>query len=360
MKRILFLSLFFIGRPALAQQAENMIIITTDGLRWQELFMGMDSAIANNPAFNQRDSAYIFSNYWSENASERRKKLMPFFWSGIEQQGQIYGNRLHGNFVNNSNPYWFSYPGYSEIFTGFPDEKINSNEHPDNPHKTILEFLNEQEAFKGKLAAFTAWHAFNRILAESRAGFPVIAAYDTVPGKDLSAEQKLLNTMLLNSHRPWKSSECLDMFTHYSAMDYLKNKKPKVLYIGYGETDEWAHAGQYRFYLDAARQFDSWVREIWEYLQSQPQYRNKTALLITTDHGRGDKVKKQWTDHGSKVSGADEIWLALIAPGVAAKGELKINLQIYQKQFAQTIARLLGQTYSASHPIGEPVNEIWK
>lgn len=68
-----------------------------------------------------------------------------------------------------------------------------------------------------------------------------------------------------------------------------EKNKPRVLYIAYGETDEWAHAGQYRFYLDAAKQVDAWIKKIWEFVQTDPQYKNKTALLITVDHGRGDK-----------------------------------------------------------------------
>jgi hypothetical protein len=77
----------------------------------------MDSAIANNSKFNQGDSSYIFEKYWSNNENERRKKLMPFFWNTIVNHGQIYGNRKLDNKVNNANPHWFSYPGYSEIMT---------------------------------------------------------------------------------------------------------------------------------------------------------------------------------------------------------------------------------------------------
>ena len=93
-----------------AQQTENIIIITTDGFRWQEVFKGMDSSIANNSKFNQGDSSYIFEKYWSNNENERRKKLLPFFWNTIVNHGQIYGNRKLDNKVNNANPHWFSYP----------------------------------------------------------------------------------------------------------------------------------------------------------------------------------------------------------------------------------------------------------
>ena len=87
MKKIIFLFSFLFVNPfniSYAQKtAENIIIITTDGLRWQEVFGGMDSAIANNRKFNQGDSSYIFKNYWAADVNERRKKLLPFMWNYI-------------------------------------------------------------------------------------------------------------------------------------------------------------------------------------------------------------------------------------------------------------------------------------
>ncbi|MCU7552811.1 LTA synthase family protein [Chitinophagaceae bacterium LB-8] len=360
MKQFIILNwlFFFFSTLTNAQgKIENIIIVTTDGFRWQEVFMGMDTAIANNKRYNQGDSTYIYKNYWDSNVEERRKKLMPFTWTTIAQKGQLYGNRIYGNKVDNANPYWFSYPGYSEIFTGYPDEKINANSYPNNHLTTVLEFLNKQPGYKGKVAAFGAWEAFNRIFNEPRCGFPVFAAFDTFPGK-VTVQQKLLNKLLSNSFKPWHKDECLDVFTHYAALEYLKTNEPKVLFIGYGETDEWAHAGEYRFYLDAAKQVDQWISEIWTYVQNHPKYKNKTALLITTDHGRGDKNKSQWTDHGSEVTGASEIWLAVLAPGFSSKGEVKESMQLYQKQYAQTIAKMLGFTFGASHTVAGEVKEV--
>ena len=355
-----FLFLLFLLNSIKAQQPENIIIITTDGYRWQELFKGMDSAIANNSKFNQGDSSYIFENYWSNNESERRKKLMPFFWNTIVNHGQIYGNRKFNNKVNNANPYWFSYPGYSEIMTGYADTTINSNEFPPNPNVTLLEFLNQQPKFKNKVAAFGAWDAFDRILNQQRSGIPVFSAFDTIGEKNPTANERLINAMMQDSYRPFGNGECLDVFTHYAAMEYLKTKKPKVLYISYGETDEWAHHGYYRSYLDAAHLVDKWIKEIWTYIQSDAQYKNKTALFITTDHGRGDNNKEEWTSHGQKIADAYEIWFAAIGTGIAAKGEQKDNVQLYQQQFAQTIAKLLGYTFKASHPISPEINSVLK
>lgn len=351
----IFIISFLLSTGYAQPKIENIILVTTDGFRWQEVFGGLDPAIAGNKEFNQGDSIWLQKNYGGENAIERRKKLMPFIWNTIGTKGQIYGNRTNGNFVNNANPYWFSYPGYNEILTGFPDTAINSNDYPPNPHVNLLEYLSKRDTYKGKVAAFGAWEAFDRILNEKRSGFQVVSAFDTTAG-NLNQKQKLINSMLQNSFRPFHNDECLDVFTHYAAMEYLKNNKPKLMYISYGETDEWAHAGKYRYYLDAAHQVDAWLNEIWNFIQSDLQYKDKTALFITTDHGRGDKIKKEWTDHGSEIKDASEIWFALIAPGINPKGEVIEKKQLYQKQFAQTISHLLGIHFEPSHPVGEAIS----
>jgi arylsulfatase A-like enzyme len=360
MKILFVLLAVIISATGIAQSSQNIIVITTDGLRWQELFKGMDSAIANNKKFNQGDSAYIYKNYWASSEEERRKKLMPFFWTMIKEQGVIYGNRTQHNKVDVANRYWFSYPGYNEIMTGYPDTLVNSNGYKPNPHVTVLEFLNNQSALKGKVAAFAAWNAFDRILNEQRSGIPVVNGFDDCGGNNPAAAEKLINEMRRNSYKPWQEDECLDMFTHYAAMEHLKTRKPGVLYISYGETDEWAHGGQYKNYLDAARQVDEWIKDIWLFVQRDPQYAGKTTLLFTTDHGRGDINKEQWTDHGSDVPGAGEIFLAAIGPSVKAEGEVKKEQQLFQMQVAQTIAKIMGYTYKANHLIAPAIEDMFR
>ena len=359
MKTLLSLALLISCLQLAAQKTENVIIITTDGYRWQEVFGGMDKIIADDKRFNQGDSAYLFSQYWADDIETRRKKLMPFFWSTIASQGQLYGNRLYGNRVSVSNPYWFSYPGYSEIMCGFVDTAINKNEYKANPNTTLLEFLDRQPVLKSKVAAFGAWDAFNRILNEERSGIPVVAAFDSCGGKNPTANERLINAMLNQAHKEWKE-ECYDVFTHFEAMEELRTRKPRVLYIAYGETDEWAHGRQYRSYLDAAHQFDAWVKQIWDQVQSDPQYRNKTALFITTDHGRGNISKDRWTSHGASIEDAYQIWFAALGPNTPAMGEVKTEGELFQKQFAQTIAKMMGYTFTAEHPVAEEIRSVLK
>lgn len=355
MHKFLFVLFFALPLYHLQAQApvkvENFILITLDGMRWQEVFGGADTALINDKRFNQNDSAAIMAKYWAATPQERRKKLMPFLWNSIASEGRIYGNRLLGNKVDNANPYWFSYPGYSEILCGFVDTAINTNSYPPNPNTNVLEFIHSQKAFKGAVAAFGAWDAFDRILNESRAGFPVVSGRDACGGEYPTPREQLLNDMKRDAYTPFGDAEQLDVFTHYAAMEFLRNNHPKVLYIAYGETDEWAHHSHYKDYLDAARQTDAWIGEIWRFIQADPQYRNKTALLITTDHGRGDLAKAEWTSHGSKVADSHEIWIAAMGPGLSKGGEMNNAGQLYQQQVAATVAEWLGLDFKAKHPV---------
>jgi len=340
--------------PASGQTTvENIIVVTLDGMRWQEVFGGVDTALAFDKRFNQRDSAKIMSKYWAKKAEDRRKKLMPFFWTTLVKEGRLYGNRQYGNKVDNANPYWFSYPGYSEIFCGFVDTAINTNSYPPNPNINVLEFIHKQKAYKGKVAAFGAWDAFDNILNEGRSGFPVVCGRNNCGGDFPTEREQMINLMKRDCYSPFGDAEQLDVFTHYAALEYLAQKRPRVLFVGYGETDEWAHHGHYRDYLDAARQTDAWIAEIWHWVQADPQYRNKTAMIITTDHGRGDLVKAEWTSHGADIKGASEMWVAAIGPGLKAGGEMKNPVQLYQQQVAQTIAEWLGLEFKANHPVAE-------
>ena len=81
--------------------------------------------------------------------------------------------------------------------------------------------------------------------------------------------------------------EPFDPIPFYTALEYLKEKKPRILYLSLGETDDWAHAGNYTEYLNAAHRADDYVRDLWETVQSMPEYRGSTTLIFSPDHGRG-------------------------------------------------------------------------
>jgi bisphosphoglycerate-independent phosphoglycerate mutase (AlkP superfamily) len=151
-----------------------------------------------------------------------------------------------------------------------------------------------------------------------------------------------------------------DILTYMAGREYLKAYKPKLLYIAFDETDDFAHGGLYDQYLASAHAEDGMIADLWKILQSMPQYKDKTTLIVTCDHGRGDKVKSTWRDHGAKIEDAHQLWLAVIGPDTNPVGEVKTGGQLYQKQIAATIAKLLGFNFITNHPVGYPIESIYK
>jgi hypothetical protein len=359
MKTKLFTILFFLTVVAATAQhkTENVIIITLDGYRWQELFTGADPKLIRDKQYVE-DTTELKSRFWASTPQQRRQILMPFFWTVIAKQGQLYGNRAFENKVNCSNYMWFSYPGYNEILTGSADDdRINSNDKIENPNITVLEFLNNKPDYKGKVAAFGSWDVFPYIINEKRSGIPVNAGFESETGSHLSERERFLNELQPQIPSPFGGVR-LDGFTHHYALEYMKRNRPKVVYISYGETDDFAHGGKYDAYLKSAQQTDAFIGQIWNWTQTQPEYKGKTSILITTDHGRGTEPLDSWRSHGTKIAGADQIWFAVIGPDTEAKGEMKGNAQYYQNQVAKTAATLLGVDYSSQKKTGEAVKAM--
>lgn len=354
-----FLLILFSFGNSIAQQyqTENVILITFDGLRWQELFTGADSLLINDTGMIETPNS-LLTDFWSEDPLKRREMLFPFLWNTIASEGQIFGNRRFGNLVDNQNKMWFSYPGYNEFLSGFADdERITSNSKINNPNVTMLEYLNRLPEYKGKVMAFGSWDVFPYIINEQRSGIPVNAGFEKAKGNQLTEKEQLLNRLQDEIRGPWGEVR-LDPFTHHYAMEALRTKKPKVLYISYGETDDWAHENHYDQYIWSAKQTDAYIKEIWDFIQSDPQYKDKTTLIIGTDHGRGTS-KTSWTGHGSSIHDAGEIWLAAIGPDTPATGEMKMKGQWQSAMVARTVFKLLGMEYP-DEKAGPVINEIIK
>lgn len=354
----LVLAAALIALPAAQAQSrpktKKVIFVMTDGLRWQEVFQGADAALMNKENGAVNDVAGLKKEYWRDTPEERRKTLMPFLWSVIAQQGQIYGNKEAGSEAYVTNGMNFSYPGYNEIFTGFPDPKVDSNDKKYNANVTVLEWLHNKPAYKGKVAAFGAWDTFPWILNAPRAGFPVNAGYDAFAMSPMTPAVELLNQLKAEAPRD-VAGEAHDIYPFHTAMEYWRTKKPAVLYLSLGETDHWAHAGNYTEYLRAARRVDEYVQRLWEAAQKDPASRGVTTLVLAVDHGRGE-APVGWRSHGQKLPQSKYVWMAFLGPDTKPLGERKNIEAITQSQVAATIAALLGEDYNAAEPrAGKPV-----
>ena len=340
----LFGSLLYGQAPA-QHKTTHVIWVMTDGLRWQEVFTGAGQNFLTRE--NSADEELVKKAFWRESASERRKLLMPFLWSIVARDGQIYGNRDLGSEASVLNGLNFSYPGYNESLTGIPDPRIYSNDKKNNPNLTMPEWLNNKPAFKGTVAAFAAWDTFPFIFNVSRSGLPVNAGYEPFTALPGNANITLLNTLKADSPRDW-DDEPFDNLTFHTALEYVKQRKPRFLYLSLGETDDWAHGGKYGEYLRSAHRVDEYLKLLWDTVQSMPEYRGVTTLVFSPDHGRG--LGAEWRTHGQKIPESKYIWMAFMGPDTPALGERKNIIPVTQNQLAATVAELLGEDYHAAVP----------
>ncbi len=330
---------------------QSVVLIMLDGLRRQEVFSGADSLLLFTDAGGIEDSMRARREFWAPTAEERRRMLMPFLWDSVATRGQLLGDAAHGSVMRVTNGHDFSYPGYNETLTGRSDPRINTNSYPPNPNTTVFEWLNGRPGFEGRVAAFGTWDAFPRIFNRDRAKFDLWAGWESpgtvIPALTGAPSTAVLEEMLRTTTRTWDDLS-YDAFMQVILREYVTARKPRLLFVGYGETDVWAHDGKYDKLLRSARQDDAFIAELWALMQSLDAYRGSTTFLITTDHGRGSGPRT-WRDHGHEVPGADRTWLAVLGPGTAARGVRSNVALVTQTQIAATIAQILGEDYRSVH-----------
>ena len=345
------------ARDAVAQAVartgtRNVVLVVTDGLRWQELFSGADSALLNPRDGGVRDTASLRAAFWRASPEEARAALLPFLWGVVARRGQLFGNERRGSAARVTNGFNFSYPGYSEMLTGRADPRIDSNGAGPNPNATVFEWLATLPAYRGRVAAFGTWRVFDDVFNERRSGIPVRAGWELPFADPATPEERLLDSLYANTTRLW-DDVAYDAFMQEAVLRHVRTHRPRVLFVGYGETDEWAHSRRYDQYLRSARRFDQFVAQLWRAMQAIPQYRDSTTFVITTDHGRGGG-RRDWTDHGRDVSGAESIWIAVLGPDTPPLGERTDTPRVTQSQIAATLAALLGHDYRRAVPEAAP------
>jgi bisphosphoglycerate-independent phosphoglycerate mutase (AlkP superfamily) len=135
----------------------------------------------------------------------------------------------------------------------------------------------------------------------------------------------------------------------------LATYRPRVLYLALGETDDWAHDERYDRVLDAYARTDDYFSQLWNWFESQPEYKGRTHILITTDHGRG-RTASDWRDHGATIEGAQDVWMAFASPAMVQRGEWTAPTSLSTSQIASTLASWVGIDWNQMRPhAGRPI-----
>lgn len=291
-----------VARAATAD-AGNVVLVMFDGVRWQEF-------LSNKPdsSLSRGDAAPV----------------LPLFWSRLASQGVVYGRDKKGSLVAVDNPCFCSLPAYQNIMAGVRtpcrDNDCGRIKAETCPERLVRELgLGPEQA-----ATFASWDKM-ALAVESSPGRTAVTAGT---GDDAK--------------------------TFELALEHLKAKRPRFLFISLVETDDLAHAGDYPGYLAALRRYDAWLVRLVSELDAMGDYGKRTTLLVTTDHGRS--VWRDWKSHKGRPWAGD-VWLYARGPRTPAVGLITRGTRRTHSDIRPTLEVLLGLQPLAGTPLPEVLGQ---
>ncbi len=331
--------------PAKSATAPRIVVLVAiDGVRWQELFGGVDPALARLHGVPPAERT-------------GPDGLAPNLQALMTADGAALGAPDHGAGFYASDAIVKSLPGYMEMLSGHAETRCLSNFCAPIDRPTLLDALADRGAAPGEAAVIASWQGIGRaaalhpgrvLVSTGRSGghHRELLAWDDASRQRFGAGERASPLPGYMDYRP-------DRRTAPIAVGYLKEKRPSFLFVGLGDTDEQAHADQYRQYLAAIRAADRAVGEIRQVLAGFEKNGYETALLVTTDHGRDDDC----VDHGPSRTAARG-WLVAGGSLVRARGLVASPIERHLADVAPTIRVLLGLPADETPGVGQPLTEL--
>lgn len=291
------------------------MIVTLDGVRWHEVFEGVDARLAASHGLSPSEVV---------SAAE----LMPNLHRIIATHGAALGAPGHGATIDASGPNFVSLPGYAELLTGRRTTRCRDNQCTGGGARTLLDdFAGPSARHASHVALFTSWPDIARVASERG----VVA--EPLPRS--------------GGFRP-------DSVTAELAIAHLKAHPPSFLFLGLGEPDEFAHRNDYAGYLNALRRADAWIDEVERELSRLAMHGTRTLLFVTADHGRADS----FVEHGSKFPESARVWLIAAGSAVRATGFVAAPSQRRLADLAPTVRKIAGLPQDRDPEAGMPLAEL--
>ncbi|HXK21001.1 MAG TPA: alkaline phosphatase family protein [Polyangiaceae bacterium] len=331
--------------PKLAEAAAlpraQVIVVALDGARFQEVFEGVDPDLARQQGGLPPASA---------------QQLMPHLHGLMTDSGAALGAPGHGAPISASGPDFVSLPGYSEIFSGRRVTGCANNYCKGISAPSIADEL--AQAPRGlRSAVVTSWPAIARVAATS-ARVAVSAGRHGGDTHDRFERDERVRSALHRAEpeAPWPGNADFrrDRFTAAVALAYLEAEEPDFMFVGLGETDEFAHQGSYTGYLDALRAADQYIGALAEALSKRAARGVRTALFVTADHGRAASFR----DHGQPFPESARVWLVAAGSAIEARGLLASPTQRHLADIAPTLRSLFGLPADRDGNAGAPLLEL--
>lgn len=321
-----------------------VVLVTLDGVRWQEVLHGVDRDLARKQSL---DPSRIVS------ATE----LVPNLFRLMTERGAVLGEPDVGP-IAASGPNFVSVPGYVEILGG-RRATCHANACPPVDARTVLdEGAAMPDASLGDVAVIASWEGIGRAIGRGRKNVVVSVGSHGGETRDCVAvdarEKELLDAGERAGPAPGIDDFRRDEVTASLALHYFDVRHPRFLFVGLGETDEFAHQNNYDGYLTALARADAVIGELGQRLDELERAGQRTLLIVTTDYGRSDA----FTDHGAAYPESASVWLVAAGDAIRARGRIRGSEPRRLADISPTIRAILGLPRDSAPGAGTVLHEL--
>jgi hypothetical protein len=312
-------------RPSAPSPTRNVILVTIDGARWQELFVGSDPELARANDLAPREA----------------RVALPNIWRHLIEGGVAIGAPGHGAAMYASGPEFSSLPGYQELLSGRPASECLSNRCPQIAIPTLLDRVRDALALPpAAVAAISSWERMERATSVDNHRVVVSAGRRHGVTREALRVNECASSILdfEGGPAPGHVDYRADRYTARLALEYLRARRPRVLFVGLGDTDEYGHAGDYPWYLDAYGQLDLFIGELFRTLDRMGAYGAATTVVLTTDHGWAE----DFSGHGGEEPASARVWLLAAGGSVPRSGRVAAAREYHLADVTPTLLTLLG------------------
>jgi len=301
----------------------GVVVIAIDGVRERELFKGVDPKLARRAGLQRG---------WLVSAD----RLMPNLRSLTRSRGFMMGGEGPASMMVTGSCHC-SLPGYVEMLTGRTPLGCADNDCGQVRQPTVLDELRTSKQWApADVAVFSSWDK----IAQAASWAPSTLVLSSGRRHIEHGDQLSLAPDAMAAWRRGRETETNvdrnyrgDMDTAEVALRYFASRKPKFMFVGFGDTDELAHQDNYGGYLQALRAVDAFVGELVQVADTIEE--RATVVLLTTDHGRAENFK----DHGEGSMESGRAWMAGIGARLAP---FQIDSPRRLADLAPTIRLLVG------------------
>ena len=133
-----------------------------------------------------------------------------------------------------------------------------------------------------------------------------------------------------------------DELSLYVAQRVMQETAPSLLWITLHDVDV-AHTGAFSLYVDAIRRSDRICADLWKAIQANPEYKDRTNLIILPDFGRDSDQEaggNGFQHHRTGDALSRTTWMLALGPDV--RQNTVVDRAIESIDLAPTLATLLG------------------